>query len=238
VLSRRLQYPAPMLPVGTLANVAAILAGSLLGVGLYGRMPDRVRNIVFQGLGLTVLVIGMGMALKMQNPVAVAGSIVAGGILGELLNLERAFEGLGDKLKRLLRSKNERFTDGLVTATLIYCIGSMAILGALDEGLRGDATILFTKAVLDGFASIALAATYGAGVAFSALPLFLYQYGITLGAQAAQGFFTPSMLAQLTGAGGVLILGIGVNLLGLTRIPLSNLLPALPIIVALTAWLG
>lgn len=227
-----------MFPTGTLANVAAILAGSFLGLVLHGRMPLRVKTMVFQGLGLCVLVIGLGMALKMQNPVAVVLSVVLGGIVGELLRLEQAFERLAAWLKRAIKSKNETFTDGFVTATLIYCIGSMAILGALDEGLRGDPTILFTKAVLDGFASIALAATYGLGVAFSAIPLFLYQFGITLSAQAVQPFFTEPLLAQLTGTGGVLILGIGVNLLELKRIPLTNLLPALPIVVALTALSG
>ena len=224
-----------MLPTGTLANVAAILAGSCLGMVLHGRMPLRVKTIVFQGLGLCVLVIGMGMALKMQNPVVVVLSVVLGGIVGELLRLEQGFERLAAWLKRAIKSKNETFTDGFVTATLIYCIGSMAILGALDEGLRGDPTILLTKAVLDGFASIALAATYGLGVAFSAVPLFLYQFGITLSAQAVQPFFTEPLMAQLTGCGGVLILGIGVNLLEIKRIPLSNLLPALPIVVGITA---
>lgn len=227
-----------MLPIGALANVAAILAGSFLGLVLHGRMPLRVKTMVFQGLGLCVLVIGLGMALKMQNPVAVVLSVVLGGIAGELLRLEAAFERLAAWLKRAIRSKNETFADGFVTATLIYCIGSMAILGALDEGLRGDPTILFTKAVLDGFASIALAATYGLGVAFSTIPLFLYQFGITLSAQAVQPFFTEPLLAQLTGTGGVLILGIGINLLELKRIPLSNLLPALPIVVLITALFG
>lgn len=227
-----------MLPVGTLANVAAILAGSFLGVVLHGRLPLRVKAMVFQGLGLCVLAIGLGMALKMQNPVAVVLSVVLGGIVGELLKLEAAFERLAAWLKQAIKSKNETFTDGFVTATLIYCIGSMAILGALDEGLRGDPTILFTKAVLDGFASIALAATYGLGVAFSTVPLFLYQFGITLSAQAMQPFFTDPLLAQLTGAGGVLILGIGINLLELKRIPLTNLLPALPIVVGITALFG
>lgn len=236
-MARGLRYPGAMLPVGSLVNVATILAGSFLGVVLHGRMPLRIKTMVFQGLGLCVLVIGMGMALKMQNPVVVVLSVVSGGILGELLKLEQAFERLGAWLKRTIKSKNETFTDGFVTATLIYCIGSMAILGALDEGLRGDPTILLTKAVLDGFASIALAATYGLGVAFSVFPLFLYQFGITLSAQAVQPFFTEPLMAQLTGTGGVLILGIGVNLLEIKRIPLSNLLPALPIVVAITALL-
>jgi uncharacterized membrane protein YqgA involved in biofilm formation len=227
-----------MFPTGTLANVAAILAGSFLGLVLHGRMPLRVKTMVFQGLGLCVLTIGLGMALKMQNPVAVVLSVVLGGIAGELLGLEAAFERLAAWLKRAIKSKNETFTDGFVTATLIYCIGSMAILGALDEGLRGDPTILFTKAVLDGFASIALAATYGLGVAFSCVPLFLYQFGITLSAQAMQPFFTEPLLAQLTGCGGVLILGIGINLLELKRIPLTNLLPALPIVVVITCLMG
>lgn len=227
-----------LLPVGTLVNVAAVIVGGTVGLILNDRLPLRIKSIVFQGLGLCTLAIGMSMALKMVNPVAIIFSVLFGGIIGAGLRLEERFEHFGDWLKSKVKSKNEMFTDGMVTAFLIFCVGSLTILGAFDEGLRGDTTLLFTKSMLDGFASIALAATYGVGVVFSIIPLFIYQYGLTLFAGAAQSFFTEPMIAQLTATGGLLIIGIGINLLELKRIPLTNFLPALVLAVLLQAFLG
>ncbi|WP_243312389.1 DUF554 domain-containing protein [Fundidesulfovibrio agrisoli] len=215
------------MPVGTIANALAIVAGSLLGLMMHGRFPESVKRIVFQGLGLSVLIIGLQMALKMDRPLVVVFSLVLGGIAGELLRIEERLESLGGVLKRVTRSSNAMFTDGFISATLIYCVGSMAILGSLDEGLRGDPTILLTKATLDGFASIPLASTYGVGVMFSAAPVFLYQGCIALGAGALRGVVTPDLLTQITATGGLLIFGIGVNLLGFAQIRVGNLLPAL-----------
>jgi len=223
-----------MLPVGSLVNAAAIIAGGAIGLVLHGRFPKRARTIVFQALGLSVIVIGLQMALKMTNPLLVIFSLIIGGVIGEAIDIESHLERLGDRVKRLARSKNSMFTDGLITASLIFGIGSMAILGAFDEGLRGDPSLLYTKAMLDGFASIALASTYGAGVLLSSIPIFLYQFSLTLVASGAQRFFTPELITQLTATGGVLILGIGVNLLELLRIRLSNLLPSLVIVVVLS----
>lgn len=224
-----------MLPVGTIANVAAIIVGSLLGMALGKRFPDHIRVIVFQGLGLAVMVIGMQMALKVQNPLIIIFSILIGGITGELLKLDDRFNNIGDWLKDRIKSKNELFTDGFVTAALIYCIGSMAIIGAFDEGLRGDPSVLFTKSILDGFTSIALASTYGLGVLFSFLPVFLYQYGLTLFAVQFKSIFSPVIINELTALGGLLILGIGFNLLDIKKIKISNLLPSLVIVVILAA---
>ncbi len=223
-----------MLPVGSLVNAAAIIVGGAIGLALHGRFPARIRLIVFQALGLSVMVIGMQMALKMTQPLLVIFSLIIGGIVGELLDIESFLERVGNRVKRMAKSQNTLFTDGLVTASLIFCIGSMAILGAFDEGLRGDPNILFTKAMLDGFASIALASTYGAGVLLSCVPVFLYQFSLTLLAGSVQQFFTPELITQLTATGGVLILGIGVNLLEILRIRLSNLLPSLVIVVILS----
>mgnify|MGYP000921601648 CR=1 FL=1 len=223
-----------MLPTGSLVNAAAIVAGGAIGLVLHNRFPKRVRTIVFQALGLSVIVIGLQMALKMTQPLLVIFSLIIGGVIGESIDIESHLERIGDRVKRLARSKNSMFTDGLVTASLIFGIGSMAILGAFDEGLRGDPSLLYTKAMLDGFASIALASTYGAGVMLSSVPIFLYQFSLTLVASAAQRFFTPELITQLTATGGVLILGIGINLLELLRIRLSNLLPSLVIVVILS----
>lgn len=215
------------MPLGTLANAAAIVAGSLVGIVMHGRFPESVKKIVFQALGLSVLIIGLQMALKMDRPLLVVFSMVLGAIMGELLRIEDRLESLGERIKGLARSRNAMFTDGFVSASLIYCVGSMAILGSLDDGLRNDPTILLTKATLDGFASIPLASTYGVGVMFSALPVLLYQGAITLAAGSVREVVTPELLTQLTATGGLLIMSIGVNLLGLTRIKVGNFLPAI-----------
>lgn len=222
------------MPVGTLANVGAVILGGAIGVILGGRMPESCRSIVFQGLGLCTLVIGMSMALKMQAPLPLIFSVVLGGILGELMRLEAGFERMALWVKHRLKSENALFTDGMITAFLIFCVGPMTILGSFDEGLRADPTLLYTKSMLDGFAAIALAATYGLGVVFSAVPLAIYQLGLTFFAASLQDLLTEPLVAQLTATGGVLILGIGCNLLELKAIRIANLLPALVLVVLLS----
>ncbi|NDV20380.1 DUF554 family protein [Pseudodesulfovibrio sp. JC047] len=227
-----------MLPLGSIVNALAIIGGSVLGCWLQSRFPERIRTIVFQGLGLSVLLIGIQMALKTENTILVVFAILLGGITGELLRLDTLFERLGNRFKKLIRSKNARFTEGLITASLVYCIGAMAIIGPLEEGIRGDTTVLFTKSILDGFASIAFAASYGSGVLFSFIPVLLYEATLTLGANFFQQYFSDMMIAQITGCGGLLIIGIGINLLELTEIRMANLLPGLVYIVVLTAIFG
>lgn len=227
-----------VLPTGSLVNAAAIIVGSLAGMALHGRFPERFRLIVFQGLGLCVLLIGLQMALTVKNPLILIFSILLGGLAGEALRLDAAFERLGEGAKNMIRSKNPAFTEGLVTASLIFCIGAMAIVGSFDEGIRGDATVLYTKSILDGFASVALAATFGSGVLFSFVPVLLYQGGLTIFAGMFQQHFTPLLISQLTATGGLLILAIGLTLLDIKRINLSNLLPSLLVVVALTLIFG
>lgn len=227
-----------VLPTGSLVNAAAIILGSLVGMALHGRFPDRFRLIVFQGLGLCVLLIGAKMALTVTNPLLLIFSILLGGLAGEMLRLDRGFERLGERAKTLLRSRNPDFTEGLITASLIFCIGAMAIVGSFDEGIRGDATVLYTKSILDGFASVALASTFGSGVLFSFVPVLLYQGGLTIFAGMFQQHFTPIVISQLTATGGLLILGIGLTLLDIKRVNLSNLLPSLVLAVALALLFG
>jgi len=224
-----------MLPVGSIVNALAIIGGSIIGCWLQSRFPDRIRSIVFQGLGLCVLLIGIQMALKVENILIVIFAILLGAITGELCRLDTLFERMGNRLKGLLKSKNPKFTEGLITASLIYCIGAMAIVGALEEGINGNPEVLLTKSILDGFASIALAASYGSGVFFSFIPVLLYQGIMTIGASYFQQYFSDMMIAQITACGGLLILGIGINLLELTEIKLANLLPSLGFVVILTA---
>ncbi len=222
-------------PVGPLVNAVAIVCGALIGIAIGSRLPDRIRTIVFQGLGLCTLLIGMQMALGTQSPLILIFSILLGGICGELLRLEDRFLNMGNSLKGLIKSKNPRFTEGLVSATVLFCIGAMAILGSFDEGLRGDYTIVFSKTILDAFASIALASVYGIGVAFAGLAVFLYQGILVLFAGVLQPWLSEALMVELTATGGVLILGIGLNLLEVTQIRLSNMLPALIFAVIISA---
>ncbi|MFP4084644.1 MAG: DUF554 domain-containing protein [Desulfonatronovibrio sp.] len=215
------------MPIATFVNAAAIILGSLAGVLLGRNFPDRVRTIVYQGIGLSVLVIGLDMALAYENIILVVFSALLGGVTGELLRLDQKMTNFGNWLKGAIRSRDARFTDGFVTASLIFCIGSMAILGSIDEGIRGDRTILLTKSILDGFICIPLAATYGIGVLFSALPIILYQGSITVAASHSQAFFSPEIIAQITSVGGLLIMGIGITLLDLKKVNVTNLLPSL-----------
>ena len=222
-----------VLPVGSAINAAVVIAGACIGMLLGNRLPDRVRLIVFQGLGLCTLAIGMQMAFKTTNPLFMVGSILIGAVIGEFAGLEDAITRGGDAVKRALKSGNARFTDGLVAASLLFCIGSMAIIGPLQEGLEGDRTIVLTKATLDFFASIALGAAYGSGVAFSSIPLLLYQGSITLFADVLRPYVSEFIRAELTATGGIMIVGIGINLLDIKKIRLSNLLPALVVIIIL-----
>lgn len=225
--------PDFVLPVGSLVNGAAIIGGASIGMAFGRHFPERLRTLVFQALGLCTLVIGMQMGLKMANPLVIIFSLVLGGIVGVGVGLEDFLGSLGDRFKRLVRSDNSVFTDGLMTAFLLFAIGPMAVLGPFDEGLRADPTVLYTKSMLDGFASIALASSFGSGVLFSFIPLLIYQIGLTLLAGTLQPVFTPAVISEFSALGGVLILGIGINVMGLASIRLGDLLPSLVVVVVL-----
>lgn len=227
-----------VLPWGATVNALAIIVGSLAGMLCGSRLPERVRLIVFQGLGLCIMVIGVQMALTSKNQMILIFSVLIGGIIGSVFRFEELFLRGGDWLKNRLRSKNPQFTEGMVNGAVLFCIGAMAILGSFDEGLRGDRHIAFTKSILDCFAAMAMAAAYGSGVLFSAFFVLAYQGLLTVFAGVLQTWMSPDVMTELTATGGVLILGIGINLLELTRIPLSNMLPALVLAVPLTIWFG
>ncbi len=222
------------MPFGTLVNVTTVIVGSTIGLLLRQRLPERIKAIIFQAVGLATLVLGMQMALQVRDFLILIFSLLLGGIVGELLRLDERMAGLGEALKACLNTREERFTEGLVNAFLIFCVGAMTIVGALNEGLTGDASLILTKALLDGFTSIALASVYGLGVLFSVIPMLLVQGSITLLATYFQDFFSPLIIDQLTAVGGVLILGIGLDLLEIKKVEGVNLLPALLVIVALT----
>lgn len=214
-----------MIMLGTTVNAAAILSGSLLGLKAGHLLSSRVRGTIMSALGLAVLLIGAQLALKSKEPMIVIGSLIGGGVLGELLGIEARLEALGALLGERFKGSG-RIAEGFVTATLLYCVGAMAIMGALQDGLGAKPAILYAKAALDGIASVALASTLGVGVLFSALPLFLYQGAITLGASFAQQLLTPGVVQEMNAVGGLLIVAIGLDLLGIKKLPVGNLLPA------------
>jgi len=182
-----------------------------------------------QALGLTSLLIGLQMALKTNNILLVIFSLVIGGIIGEVMGIEEGLEGFGKRVQLKLKSNttSERFVEGFVTASLLYCVGSMAIMGALKEGISGNPDILYTKSLLDGLTSIAFTAAMGIGVLFSVIPVFLYQGGITMLARLIKDFLSPEVINEMTAVGGILILGIGFELLKIKKIKIGNLLPAI-----------
>ncbi|MBN1486479.1 MAG: DUF554 domain-containing protein, partial [Anaerolineae bacterium] len=178
------------MPIGALVNVITVLIGSSIGLLLRQRFPQNIQLIIFQTIGLSTLVLGMQMALQTENVLILIFSLVLGGIFGEVVHLERGFETLGDALKARFGSDESRFTEGLITAFLLFCVGSMTFVGSINEGLTGDRTLVLTKSLMDGFTSIALASVYGIGVPFSVIPMFLLQGGLTLLAGQFQNFFS------------------------------------------------
>ena len=222
---------------GTLFNALAILLGGAIGLFAGRLVSERVQRSIFQCLGLFCLYLGADMALRMQHVLAVLLSFILGTAAGELMDLDVRLNSLSDRLKARLRIGSETFTEGFVTATLLFCIGSMAILGAIEDGVRGNPGLLVTKGVMDGTAALFLAASLGVGVLFSALPVLLYQGALTFAAGGAQALITPAMLADLSGLGGLMIMGIGLNLLRITEVRTGNMLPGLILIVLLAALL-
>ena len=183
---------------------------------------------MMQGIGLSVIVIGLSMALKTENIIITILSLVLGGIIGEVLQIEERLEDLGKWIEtKLGRGSTGDFTKAFVTASLVYCIGAMAVMGALESGLTGKDDILYAKSTLDGISSVIFASSLGIGVAFSALPVLIYQGLITFAATFVKVFLTDSVINEMTAAGGVLILGIGLNILGITKIKIGNMLPAI-----------
>jgi uncharacterized membrane protein YqgA involved in biofilm formation len=222
---------------GTLINAATVLVGGAVGTFLRSRFPDRVRQTVMWGVGLISLVIGLQMSLSTKNILVVLGSLLAGGIVGELVRLHEGLNKLGDALQvEFSTGKDGTFSKGFVTASLLFCVGPMTILGSIQDGLSGDYTLLATKSILDGFASLAFAASMGWGVVFAALTILIYQGGLTLGAGLVKTLLTEPMVVEMTATGGTLILAIGLNLLDLTTVRVANFLPALliaPLVVGL-----
>lgn len=228
-----------MIGLGTIVNVAAVLVGGGIGLLIKGGMKPRFQTILMQALGLSTMLIGFGGALQemftlqdgklsMNGTMLVIMSLVIGSFLGELLKIEQRMERVGEWLKNKVGAQNDaHFVEGFVSATLIICVGAMAIVGSLQDGLSGDPTTLITKSILDGVLLIVLASTLGVGALFSAIPLGLYQGAITLGAAFASAWMSESLIANLSMVGSVLIFAIGCNVAFGKRFSPANMLPAL-----------
>ncbi|AFK87604.1 MULTISPECIES: DUF554 domain-containing protein [Thermoanaerobacterium] len=214
--------------IGTFVNAASIVVGSFVGTLFKIGIPDRIKSTVMQAISLSVLIIGFDSALKYKNLLLVIISLAIGGILGELLDIEKKLNQFGDFLERKLsRNGENKISEGFVTASLIYCVGAMAIVGALKDGLQGDHSILFAKSMLDGISSIIFASTLGIGVMISSVSVLLYQGSITLCASLLKDLLNANVIADMSAIGGVLIIGISLNMLNLTKIKIGNLLPSI-----------
>lgn len=242
-----------MVGTGTIINVITVLIGGTLGTLLGARLPERMRETIMHALGLLTLVIGVQLSLETDNILIVLGSLLLGGIVGELLRIERGINQLGRWLEQRSSTNEEgeeqiadrttttRFSHAFLTASLVFCVGPMTILGSIQDGLSGNYTLLAVKSTMDGFAALAFASTLGSGVIFSALTVLVYQGALTLGAGWADVLLTDPMVAEMTATGGVLMLALGFGLLKIKEIRTGNLLPAIvtaPIIVAVVAWIG
>ena len=221
--------------IGTLVNAAAVIAGGTVGLLLNKSMPERIKTIYFQVIGLFTMAIGISMVYNMQHILIVVSSLAIGSLLGEWWNLDAGAEKLSNFLKGKFRIGSEKFSEGLITAFLLYCIGSMTILGAIQEGTGGSPDLLMTKSLMDGFSSIILASAFGAGVLVSSIPLLIFQGGITLLAMYADTFFTPEIIQGLTSVGVILLIGLGINILEIKKLRIMNMLPSL-IVVILLLW--
>ena len=224
-----------MILTGTIVNSAAIVAGSIAGLLLGKFIPERFSDAMEKGAALCVLYIGVDGMLAGENTLVAILSISIGAILGELLQLDEHMHQLGDWVERKFGGKGSKtsLSEGFVTASLLFCVGAMAIMGALDSGLTGDHSTLYAKALLDGIISVVYASTLGIGVALSAIPIFLYQGAIALGASFLAPYLTEAVILEMKCVGSILILGLSLNMLDLTKIKVMNYVPAvfLPILL-------
>ena len=244
--------------IGVMVNVVAILVGTVIGLLFGGLIPERLRETAFRAIGLSTFIIGAGMAIGGLNalgksemgdyaPLVLVGALVLGGIIGEALRIEDGLERFGAWLQSVAHKlpffeptmegeEGERHTlvEGFVTASLLYCVGAMTVLGSIQDGL-GDPSTLYLKATLDGLASIALASTLGVGVGLSIIPVAIIQGGIAIGANSLEPLITQSVIHAIQATGGALILAIGLDLAGIKRLPVGNLLPSV-VLAAVAAW--
>lgn len=213
--------------LGTIVNVIAIIGGALLGIIIKRGIKEEYKNTIMDGIGLAVITIGIMGAIESKNIMLVIASIVVGSIIGEIIKIEDRLDNLGDSLQNKFGGKDSNFSKGFVTASLVYCVGAMAIVGALESGIQGNHETLFAKSILDGISSIIFSSTLGIGVAFSSIPVLIYQGGITLLANLVKDLLTPEVINEMSAVGSILIMAIGINILGIKKIKVGNMLPAI-----------
>ena len=220
--------------LGTLINALTITLGSFLGMGLNQKMPEKYIKIVFQALGLFTLFVGIESALQTKNMLILVLGLITGALIGEALGIESKVNQLAKKLKSKTGAKDEQFATGFTTAFMLFCVGTMTVIGCFKEGMDGDRKIIITKAVMDFFSSTALASSFGKGVLFSVIPLLVYQGGLTYAAMFLGDFLSAAMKAELTAVGGLILIGLGITILELRKLEVINMLPALVTTVLLT----
>ncbi|MGP4038982.1 DUF554 domain-containing protein [Gracilibacillus sp. D59] len=221
--------------LGTLVNGLCIIIGTIIGL-VFSNIPERIKKTALQGIGLVVALIGIQMAIQADNVILILLSLLLGSIIGAGVHLEDKLNVIGEKLeKKVSKKENGHLTEGFITATLIFVIGAMSIVGALDGGLRGDHEVLYTKAFLDGFMAMVLTSTLGYGVIFSVIPVVVYQGSIALLAVQINKWLPQQVLdgfiSEMTAIGGLLILAIGLNILNITKIKIGDFLPAIIVFI-------
>jgi len=223
---------------GTLVNTATVIVGSGIGLWVGHRLPENIKRIVLQAMGLVTILLGIQMALKTESVLILIGSLVLGGITGELLKIEEALEKVGEYLRKRVKSESGNFVLGFVSASLLFCVGPMTIVGSLEDGMSGKADLLYIKSVLDGFASLILSSSLGIGVLFSFLTVLFFQGSLTLLGGQLQFLLRENIINEMSAAGGLLIVGIGLQLLEIKKIKVANLLPTLLYAVVLAYLKG
>jgi uncharacterized membrane protein YqgA involved in biofilm formation len=220
---------------GSIVNAVAIFVGAIIGTLIKKGIPDRVNKTILQGLALAVVVTGIMEGIKTQNLIVVFVSLVLGGIIGEVIDIEKRLNGLGDYFNEKFKDGGGNISQAFVTSSLLFCVGAMAIMGALQSGLQNDHTTLFAKSLLDFVVSIIFGSTMGIGVILSGVAVFIYQGAITLLAVFVRSLLADPVIREMSSIGGILIIGIAFNMLGMTKLRLGNLLPAvlIPIIIYL-----
>ncbi len=213
--------------LGTIVNCLTIIAGSVVGIGFKNKIPEKYNQTVMQTIGLAVILIGIKGALGCDDLLIIIISLAIGSLIGEIIGIENHLEQLGKFLETKLSKSASGFAAGFVTASLLYCVGSMAIVGALESGFSGNHDTLFAKATLDGIVSILLSSSMGIGVLFSAIPVLIYQGSITLLAGLIKPMLTPAIVSQMSAIGGLLIVGIGLNMIRDKKLKVGNMLPAI-----------
>ncbi len=235
-----------MVGLGTLVNIVTIVIGSLIGILFNGGLKPKLQETIMNGLGLSVMFVGLsgalqglfvvdGQGLKTENMMLMIVSLAIGALVGELIDIEAKLDRVGELLKTVLRVKGEKgqnFVEGFVSSSLLFCVGAMAIIGSLNDGLSGDASMLFAKSIIDGFSAIIFASTLGIGVLFSIIPLGIYQGGITISAKFIEPYLSDQLISNISLIGSILIFGIGINMIFGKKIKCGNLLPAVLVPVA------